>query len=164
MLQIFKAIAFASFVLAAPGVFAEPYVGIEYQQLAGTRTQQSYQTNQVNAVVGYEWALQPDFKHGIEYTGPISSSSAELGTTNVETVLMSVSYRMNYKGLFGRVGYVKLDRDDDDLEVTTTRATLYSVGYEYLVDNTTVLRASRDYVHSSAVSLSGWSLAALFRF
>ena len=164
MFQVLKAVVLTSFFLAVPCVFAEPYMGIEYQQLAGTRTQQDYQTNQVNVVVGYEWLLQPDFKHGFEYTGPISSSSAELGTTNVETVLMSFSYRMNYKGLFGRVGYVKLDRDDGDLEATTTRATLYSVGYEYPVDNTTVLRASRDYVHSSAVSLSGWSLAALFRF
>jgi len=159
-----KAVVVASFVFAAPYLWAEPYVGIDYQQLAGTRSQQDYHTNQINAVIGYEWLIHPDLRHGIEYTGPVSSSSADLGSRNVETVLMTVSYRMNYKGWVGKVGYVKLDRDDDDLEAVTGRATLYSIGYEYPVDKTTVLRISRDHVKSRDVSVSGYSFSAFFRF
>jgi hypothetical protein len=164
MLHVLKPLVLAGFVLAIPGAFAEPYVGIEYQEFSGTRTQQAYHTNQVNAVVGYAWEIQPGLKHGIEYTGPISSSSAQLGATNVETVIMTFGYRMSYKGLFGKVGYVKLDRDDEDLEAITARARQYSVGYEYALDNTTVLRVARDYLRSNAVSLSGLSASAVFRF
>ncbi|PUE57143.1 hypothetical protein B9Z36_09170 [Limnohabitans sp. Rim8] len=154
----------ASLLLLAAKAYADPYMGMEYQKLSGTRSDQSYATSQANVVVGYEWPLAADFKHGVEYTGPISTSTGQLGAQNVETTLMAFGYKLTYKGFYGKAAYVKLDRDDADLEKSKDRAAMYSVGYEHALDDTTTLRVSRDVLRSSAVSVSGFSAAVLFGF
>jgi hypothetical protein len=153
-----------SLLLFAGAAHAEPYMGAEYQHLSGTRSQQTYNTSQMNVVVGYEWPLAADFKHAVEYTGPISSSTGQLGTQNVETTLMTLGYKLTYAGFYGKVAYVKLDRDDADLEQTKDRAVMSSIGYEHALDDTTTLRISRDKLRSSVISVSGFSVAALFAF
>jgi hypothetical protein len=153
-----------SLCLFVGAVHAEPYVGAEYQNFSGTRSQQTYNTSQINAVVGYEWPLAADFKHGVEYTGPISSSSGQLGAQNVETTLMTFGYKLTYAGFYGKVAYAKFDRDDADLEQSKDRVTMYSIGFEHAFDDTTTLRISRDKLRSSVISESGFSVAALFTF
>jgi hypothetical protein len=143
---------------------ADPYMGAEYQRLSGTRSAQVYSTSQINVVVGYEWPLAADVKHSVEYTGPISSSTGQLGSQNVETTLMSFGYKFTYSGVYGKAAYVKLDRDDADLEQAKDRAMLYSIGYEHALDDTTTLRISRDRLRSNAISVTGFSVAALFLF
>ncbi len=151
-------------LLIATKANADPYMGAEYQSLSGTRSAQTYSTSQLNVVVGYEWPLMTDFKHGVEYTGPISSSTGQLGSQNVETTLMTFGYKLTYHGLYGKAAYVKLDRDDTDLEQTKDRAMMYNIGYEHAFDDTTTLRISHDRLRSSVISVTGFSVAALFQF
>lgn len=151
-------------LLFATKANADPYMGAEYQRVSGTRSANTYSTSQLNVVVGYEWPLMADFKHGVEYTGPISSSTGQLGSQNVETTLMSFGYKLTYQGFYGKAAYVKLDRDDTDLEQTKDRATMYNIGYEHALDDTTTLRISHDRLRSSVISVTGFSVAALFQF
>ena len=153
-----------SLFLLASQAYADPYMGAEYQNLSGARSAQSYSTSQLNVVVGYEWPLMADVKHGVEYTGPISSSTGQLGSQNVETTLMTFGYKLTYSGFYGKAAYVKLDRDDADLERTKDRAMMYNIGYEHAFDDTTTLRISRDRLRSDVVSVTGFSVAALFLF
>lgn len=115
-------------------------------------------------VVGYDLLVEDEIKHAVEYTGPISTSTGQLGTQNVETTLMSFGYKITYQGFYGKAAYVKLDRDDADLETSKDRAFMYSLGYQHAYDDTTMLRLSLDHLRSSAVSVSGFSVAALFAF
>jgi len=151
-------------LLLANQAYADPYMGAEYQNLSGTRTAQTYSTSQINMVVGYEWPLMANVKHGVEYTGPISSSTGQLGAQNVETTLMTFGYKLTYRGFYGKAAYVKLDRDDADLEQTKDRAMMYNIGYEHALDDTTTLRISRDRLSSNVISVTGFSVAALFLF
>jgi hypothetical protein len=151
-------------LLLATQAYADPYMGVEYQNLSGTRTAQTYSTSQINMVVGYEWPLMANVKHAVEYTGPISSSTGQLGAQNVETTLMSFGYKLTYSGFYGKAAYVKLDRDDADLEQTKDRVMMYNIGYEHALDDTTTLRISRDRLSSNVISVTGFSVAALFLF
>lgn len=151
-------------LVLATTAYADPYMGMEYQSLSGTRSSQSYTTSQANVVVGYALLVEDEIKHAVEYTGPISTSTGQLGAQNVETTLMSFGYKLTYQGLYGKAAYVKLDRDDADLEASKDRAFMYSLGYQHAYDDTTMLRLSLDHLRSSAVSVSGFSVAALFAF
>ena len=77
---------------------------------------------------------------------------------------MSFGYKFTYSGVYGKAAYVKLDRDDADLEQAKDRAMLYSIGYEHALDDTTTLRISRDRLRSNVISVTGFSVAALFLF
>jgi hypothetical protein len=77
---------------------------------------------------------------------------------------MSFGYKLTYSGFYGKAAYVKLDRDDADLEQTKDRVMMYNIGYEHALDDTTTLRISRDRLSSNVISVTGFSVAALFLF
>ena len=144
---------------------AGPYAGIQYLSLSGTRSSLDYETSQINAVFGYEFAPASGLRHAIQYVGPISSSTGQLGPFNVETTVLSVQYRLLYLGFFGKIGVSKLDRQDRDLEAAgTDRALSYGLGYEYAFDGTTSVHVAWDGLRNGSLSMSGFSIGATFRF
>ena len=146
------------------GAHADPYVGIQYKSLSGIRSTVDYKTSQVNAIVGYEVLTDSDFRHAVEYVGAISSSTGQIAQYNVETTILSVGYKLMYRGLYAKIGIAKLDRDDRDLEATSDRAQTYSIGYEYAFNPTTSVHVSHDYLRNVSLRMSGFSVGAIFRF
>ena len=151
-------------LLASSSALAGPYAGIQHKSLSGTRSTVDYDTTQVNAIFGYEVITASQLKHLVEYLGPISSSTGQIAQYNGETTIMSIGYKLMYRGLYAKAGYAKLDRDDRDLEATSDRARTYGFGYEYEFNPTTSVHVSRDYLRNSNLRMTGYSLGAIFRF
>ena len=84
---------------ASPSALAGPYAGIQHKSLSGTRSTVDYDTTQVNATFGYEVVTASQLKHLVEYLGPISSSNGQIAQYSVETTIMSIGYKLMYRGL-----------------------------------------------------------------
>jgi Outer membrane protein beta-barrel domain len=149
---------------SASSANADPYVGIQYKRYTGERSTLDYSTSQINALFGYEIASSGGLSHAVEYMGPISSSTGQLGPYNVETTIFSIGYKLLYNGLYAKLSYAKLDRDDRDLEATSDRANVISVGYEYAINQKTSFHLAYDRMRNSNLKLSGYSFGCVFRF
>ncbi len=154
----------ASGVLIAGSAHCGPYMGLQFKQLYGTRSSYDYETNQMSVIVGYELRTESGFWHSLEYLGSVGSSSGQVGPYNVETTIATVGYKLMYRGFFGKIAYAKLDRDDRDLEATSDRAQVESLGYEYEFNQTTSVHITREWMRNSSVKTKGYSIGAIFRF
>ncbi|MBP9904549.1 MAG: outer membrane beta-barrel protein [Rhodoferax sp.] len=163
--QIFRITLIATAAaFGASAAVADPYVGIQYKRLTGERSTLDYSTSQINALFGYEFLNSGGLSHSVEYTGPISSSTGQIGKYNVETTIFSIGYKLIYNGWYGRIAYAKLDRDDRDLELTSDRAVGASLGYEYVIKPNVSLHLSYEVLRNSNLKLSGFSFGSVFRF
>lgn len=164
MPRLLRAVVAATALCSVTLANAGPYVGIQYKRLTGERSTLDYSTSQVNALFGYELLSGSGLSHSVEYMGPISSSTGQIGPYNVETTIFSLGYKLMYKGLYAKFSYAKLDRDDRDLEATSDRARGIALGYEYAISPVTSFHVAYDTLRNSNLKLSGFSIGTVFRF